>query len=202
MGEKRRRRKGAGKKEPSKTSAIDYFGTMFAESNRGSILVGLAEIDDALEELLSFYLKQNGPADEADWMLDSRAGDRPLASLNNRSVMACCLGLIDRHLLTMIDELRALRNARAHSTSMFALSDDDIQRVWNLLPDPEKEKKLKRWVDFWPKTVSTPMLKFIMSVYFVRRELGSQLTHLKIRSLGIEIPEQFVDKDESDNLGI
>jgi hypothetical protein len=169
---------------------------MFLESDRGSILVGLSEIDNRLEDLLSYYLKAFGPSDEADWMLDSVAGDRPLASLHNRSVMARCLGLIDGEVLEVIDELRSLRNKRAHSTAAFKLTEGDMagtMEAWLDVTRDEMEAEAPKW----PTEVSVAMRRFSQSVSIINTRLRSERRHLQERFGAIEIAVRTKREHES-----
>ena len=112
---------------------------LMGESDRGCLLVLLSDIDDKVEELLRITLEQYGCVRDAHWLLDAKAGSRPLGNLAVRTRLAKCLGLISPAIAHVIDEFRAIRNSHAHGTEAFALAEKDILPVKSAW-DPESWK--------------------------------------------------------------
>jgi len=92
---------------------------MLEERGRGAVLVGVARVDAALENLLQAALAP-GPA-KADGLF---LPERPLGSLGAKVALAHRLGLIDDPVERGLSVLRKLRNAFAHSAESASLHDD------------------------------------------------------------------------------
>jgi hypothetical protein len=162
---------------------------MFFESDRGAILVGLAEIDDRLEELLETCMKASGAGDSVGWMLDPMGGNRPLGNLHNRSVLARCLGIIDDELLAVIDEMRLIRNNRAHGATQSKLVDEDVEDLmlaWSV----DLRRIVQQTTERLPEHQSYAMRTFLASTDQVVSELRQTLSILKIHILRVEIPKE------------
>lgn len=91
---------------------------MLEERGRGAVLVGVARVDAALENLLQ-SLMASAPSREDGLFLP----DRPLGSFGAKVALARRLGLIDAPLERALSTLRKLRNAFAHSAESASLSD-------------------------------------------------------------------------------
>jgi hypothetical protein len=198
---KKQKRKGPKKKKPPRLEQIEYLKTMFQESDRGGILVGLAEIDDRLEDLLSCFLKANGPSNLAEWMLDPRAANRPLGNLMSRSVMARCLGFIDDELLGVIDELRDIRNKRAHTIAQFKLTVEDMNDVWKAWSDKSRVL-LENDDGIWPDSVTPAMKMFIQSVSLVSMQLYARLYDLQKMVDGIGVAKSTGSESKGDDTSV
>ncbi|HEY3395025.1 MAG TPA: hypothetical protein VGK58_20140 [Lacipirellulaceae bacterium] len=139
---------GEGSAESVNEAAADSLSqrleTMGGESDRGCLLVGLSEIDNRLEEMLLYALTKYGAEANAKWLLDAKAGSRPLGTLAVRTRIARCLGLITDQLENVIDELRGIRNIHAHGTSPLKLTAKDIAPVMDALPPLFCEELEKR----------------------------------------------------------
>jgi len=151
--------------------------------------------------LLFTFFSKFGPRDEAEWALDSIAGDRPLGTLRNRSVIARCLGLIDEDMLRLIDELRSLRNKRAHSSEGFALTVDDMQRPWQALPNYAKEG-LKQFTDGWSQAYGTAFGQYITCASWAADAVGENAAVADAMLEGIRIAELAKRERERDDLSI
>ena len=111
-----------------------YIEVMESESHRGCLLVGLSQIAHELGATLKASLSSRGGKSDADWLLDTKPGDRPLANLAIRTRMAVCLGLISNEERKIIDALRRLRNAHAHGTVPFTLNSEILRPILNTWP--------------------------------------------------------------------
>jgi hypothetical protein len=91
---------------------------MLEERGRGAVLVGVARVDAALENLLQALM---APAsNKGDGLF---LPDRPLGSLGAKVALARRLGLIDVPVERALSALRKLRNAFAHTAESASLSD-------------------------------------------------------------------------------
>jgi hypothetical protein len=100
--------------EAARTIALQ----MLQERGRGAVLVGVARVDAALENLLQ-ALMAPAPTKGDGLFLP----DRPLGSLGAKVALARQLGLIDAPVERALSALRKLRNAFAHSAESASLSD-------------------------------------------------------------------------------
>ena len=92
---------------------------MLEERGRGAVLVGVARVDAALENLLQAAI---GPTKgKGDGLF---LPERPLGSLGAKVALAHRLGLIDDQVERGLSVLRKLRNAFAHSAESASLNDD------------------------------------------------------------------------------
>jgi len=91
---------------------------MLEERGRGAVLVGVAQVDAALEHLLQALLAPAPSRGDGLFL-----PDRPLGSLGAKVALARRLGLIDAPVERALSALRKLRNAFAHSTESASLAD-------------------------------------------------------------------------------
>jgi len=99
------------------------------KSDRALVIVGAANIDDALREMLVSFLAES-PV-EIDELLD---GDSPLSTFSARTRLAYRLRLIDATLVRACNLIRKMRNAFAHEAEAPSLeSGPQKQRVAELL---------------------------------------------------------------------
>ena len=92
---------------------------MLEERGRGAVLVGVARVDAALENLLQSIMA-TGPA-KSDALFRP---ERPMGSLGAKVALAHRLGLIDDQVERAMGVLRKLRNAFAHSAESASLTDE------------------------------------------------------------------------------
>ncbi len=91
---------------------------MLEERGRGAVLVGVARVDAALENLLQAVM---APATgKGDGLF---LPERPLGSIGAKVALASRLGLIDGPVERALNVLRKLRNAFAHSAESASLGD-------------------------------------------------------------------------------
>jgi len=100
--------------QAAKTIALQ----MLEERGRGAVLVGVARVDAALENLLQAVLAPATANNDGLFL-----PDRPLGSIGAKVVLARRLGLIDAGVEKALNALRKLRNAFAHSAESASLSD-------------------------------------------------------------------------------
>ena len=106
-----------------------FLSTMGDETDRGCLLVAISHIADLLGEMLLLILSHDNDGMDAKWMLDPKAGDRPLASLAVRTRMARCLNLITDKDRKTINAIRKLRNEHAHGTEPFRFSKQAVDAI-------------------------------------------------------------------------
>ena len=91
---------------------------MIEERGRGAVLVGVSQVDTALERLLQAVLLPTAGHSESLFQ-----ADRPLGSFRARISQAHRLGLIETPVEQALHTLRRVRNAYAHSSDSASLSD-------------------------------------------------------------------------------
>jgi hypothetical protein len=92
---------------------------MLEERGRGAVLVGVARVDAALENMLQAVMAPG--SSKGDGLFQP---ERPLGSLGAKVALAHRLGLIDDAVERALGVLRKLRNAFAHSAESASLNDD------------------------------------------------------------------------------
>lgn len=100
--------------EAARTIALQ----MLEERGRGAVLVGVARVDAALENLLQALMAP--PSAKGDGLF---LPERPLGSIGAKVALASRLGLIDASVERALNVLRKLRNAFAHSAESASLGD-------------------------------------------------------------------------------
>jgi len=85
----------------------DFLGEKL---ERPLLIVGASKVDDLLFLIISNYFlpKISGKKD------DLLEGDRPLATFSSKIKITYRLGIIDRELFKILEQLRAIRNLSAH----------------------------------------------------------------------------------------
>lgn len=111
--------------------AAPIFETLEKESDRGSVLVGAAYLDNILEKILKFRL--NSKDDKTKIVDELFKFDSPLGSFSSKIKMSYCLELISKDAYCDFETIRKIRNACAHSSdNIFFGSKDVIQYSVNL----------------------------------------------------------------------
>ena len=88
---------------------------LIERSARPLLIIGAAKVDDLLFLILERYLVAKiANSKDSDELLE---GDRPLSTFSSRIKITYRLGLIDKSLYYVLDQLRKLRNIGAHSLS-------------------------------------------------------------------------------------
>jgi len=176
---------------------------MHAESDRGVLLVGLSQIDQALGDLLLYFLSLKGACMDAEWLLDPTAGNRPLGSLAIRTRIALCLGQIDDETRRLIDTIRQLRNIHAHQPKPFMLDERDIQPLMRAWPKKDRDYINKATEDMRGKHgKSRPTFKLMLSTSFITLYLEEQLALLRDGGVGVKIVESLKSIDKGNDSGI
>ena len=93
---------------------------MIEERGRGAVLVGVSQVDTALERLLQAVLLPT--AGHSDSLFQA---DRPLGSFRARISQAHRLGLIETPVEQALHTLRRVRNAYAHSSDSASLTSTE-----------------------------------------------------------------------------
>jgi len=91
---------------------------MLQERGRGAVLVGVARVDAAMEQLLQAVLLSTVGRNDSLFQ-----ADRPLGSFGARISLAHRLGLIETPVERALHTLRRVRNAFAHSSDSASLAD-------------------------------------------------------------------------------
>lgn len=99
----------------SLTSAFDDFADDFLAERtpRLMIIVGASKVDALLYGILAAYLlPKRAKSREQDELLE---GDRPLGTFSSRIKICYRLAIVDESLYLVLETLRSIRNASAHS---------------------------------------------------------------------------------------
>ena len=180
---------------------LEYLESLAKESDRGCLLVGISEIDHWLGAILLRVLSAKGGAVDAKWLLDPKAGNRPLGSLAMRTRIAFALGLIEGHTRKALDALRDLRNEHAHGTKDFSILDDHVDPLLAILRDHFPGGAEKRIAMYKTRKVSNARAKLNACMALVLAEL--QITDFYLEHHGtVEPVFQVESGDKGDNPGV
>jgi hypothetical protein len=94
------------------TDAFDLFVEDFLgeKLDRTLVIVGASKVDELLFRiLLKFLVPPINPKDD-----DLLEGDSPISSFSSRIKLAHRLGILDKELMQIIDQVRKIRNLCAH----------------------------------------------------------------------------------------
>ncbi len=110
-----------------------FARTLLDESDRGSVLVGTAYLDEEVELLLrdAFLTTDEAIKKCVDPML--KGGRAPLSSFWAKVKIACAMGLISPAVHDALDKMRDLRNAFAHRAGPVSLSDERVAPILHKL---------------------------------------------------------------------
>ena len=98
------------------------------QTDRGSVLIAAAYLDDALEDCLRARFVQDEKAID-----DLLGGEKPLGTFSARISTAYLLGLIDQKMRADLDAIRKIRNDFAHKRHHLRFSDQSIKDKCNNL---------------------------------------------------------------------
>jgi DNA-binding MltR family transcriptional regulator len=107
---------------PSLSSFREAAATFEKESDRGSALIAVAWVDDALEACLRSRFR-----DEKTIVDSLLRQDGPLGSFSSRIKTAYLLGLITASLYSDLERMRGIRNAFAHVRRRVRFKDQSIK---------------------------------------------------------------------------
>ena len=92
----------------------ELVGILMNESDRGSVLVASAFIEEAFEHFLRKKLRENcNDPSEVEWLLTAKPM-APIGSFHSRITTASVLGLIEPGFRDALLEFKTLRNSFAH----------------------------------------------------------------------------------------
>lgn len=113
----------------------ELFGAVFrnlvSESDRGAVLVGLAQVDDQLAQLFAAVVPKALSKRRREGILEYPG---PLGSVSAKADLALVVRLIPQRLHAAINQLRKLRNLVAHSAGGFTLEEHDepLRKMFDL----------------------------------------------------------------------
>ncbi|WP_157378273.1 hypothetical protein [Burkholderia ubonensis] len=115
--------------DPNSFRDAEFLGWLFKESERASVVLGGAVVD---EELLALLLKVMRPVKGSEDRLFEP--ERPLGAFSARITLAHRMGLIDDEFAGGLHAVRNLRNHFAHHAEMAQFSDAPIRdRVMSMV---------------------------------------------------------------------
>jgi DNA-binding MltR family transcriptional regulator len=118
------------KKEPQPANLPDfdlnYFKTLFNESDRGFVILAMSRIDEVLEELHKTHIKSiSSPSNK--FLDDLFGGHGTLSTLSARIKLAFGYGLVSKEDYLDLELLRGLRNGAAHTVEEFGFRQPAIR---------------------------------------------------------------------------
>ena len=132
------------KVETAEVSSSDFASTMSGESDRGAIILMATAIDDSLLAAL----KRNMSGLEAKELHSIFELDGLASSFSKRTKLAQAMGIIDRGTRLLIDLIREMRNACAHSRQALTFDSPVIivalESVFRDEENPVSEWETKR----------------------------------------------------------
>lgn len=106
----------------------DFRISLLAESDRGSVLMAAAFIEDKITQLLETYMVQNKTIQKK--IFD---GNGALATFSSKIDISFLLGLIPKNIYNDLGILRKLRNDFAHNAKSITFQTDYIKDKCNTL---------------------------------------------------------------------
>lgn len=106
----------------------DFRMSLLAESDRGSVLMAAAFIEDKITQLLETYMVQNKKIQEKIFN-----GNGALATFSSKIDMSFLLGLLAKNIYNDLGILRKLRNDFAHNAKSITFQTDYIKNRCNSL---------------------------------------------------------------------
>jgi hypothetical protein len=117
--------------------------TIFEESDRGTVLVASAMIDESLGKVLrAHFMSVAGVTSEDMDFLFERQPLPPLGSLALKTRFAFCLGLISMEMRQAISAFRDVRNDFAHNPESMQLSARHIDSILQCFSEESREELL------------------------------------------------------------
>lgn len=110
------------------TEFKDFRMSLLSESDRGSVLMAAAFIEDKITQLLETYMVQNKKIQEK--IFD---GNGALATFSSKIDISFLLGLIPKNIYNDLGILRKLRNDFAHNAKSITFQTDYIKDRCNAL---------------------------------------------------------------------
>ena len=110
--------------EAWKQYALPVFENLKKESDRGSVLVGAAFLDNLLERMLRLHLNSKGDKEK---IVDALFNfESVLGSLSSKIKMCYCLDLINKEIYSDCEIIRKIRNMCAHSSDNVFFGTRDV----------------------------------------------------------------------------
>src|SRR5688572_4839754 len=97
---------------------------LIEESDRGCVIVGAAQLEDDLAELLRHRLKTNGLSQKHIDAMFALSG--PLSSFSSKSLVCYGFGLITKSTYDDLTKIRRLRNKFAHNAKAADFLDPEV----------------------------------------------------------------------------
>jgi len=135
---------------------LEYFSAFLkeyqSETDRGAALVGAAQLDQQLLELLKRYFIDGKESSE---LLEGALA--PLGTFSSRILAAFCLGLISEYEFRELQLIRKIRNEFAHRTHGLMFEDQKVASLCANLDDRMPDA-LEHAIEM------TPRLRFVNAV--------------------------------------
>ena len=151
---------------------IDFRASLIQESDRGSVLMAAAFIEDKLEDLLEAYFVKNEKV-----CRQLLKGNGALATFSSKIDLTFLLGLIPENIFNDLHLLRKIRNEFAHTASKISFKTPSIK---------DRTRALS--------TLSKKMLRDDTKAYFMH----SMTTILTVINMKMETFERCSSQDNFD----
>lgn len=127
---------------------------LLSESDRGCVLILTSDLDNYLNEILSFWFKNIGNvSNKQEKVIFDFSG--PLGSFSNKIQLSKALGIIDDTIYRDLLIIRKIRNLAAHSNNSFSLSNNTVKnKIRNLHNISKHSQNIPRF-DYKSKNQST-----------------------------------------------
>lgn len=160
----------------SSSSFRQAAATFTSESDRGTALIAVAWVDDALEACLRAFFrdkKNGGNGDRHRRIVDALLQpDGPLGSFASRIKLAYLLGIITVSLYSDLEIMRKIRNSFAHGRQTVRFSDQSIKDRCRSLAGAQAFQR-------GAGPIRSPRQKFLISAFFATECLLSYAKHAK-----------------------
>lgn len=164
-------------------SGDDIAGMLFDESDRGVVIILGSWVEDTLLERITEKLPAMSRADEK--VLIDRG---PLRDFNARILMAKALGLISESDKEILETIKIMRNACAHSRRDISFRTPELRAVLLTLLSARDQQIVERS----PNSPVVPKAAFIAVCSFVLGVLQGETpaeAHARIRAANDELRE-------------
>lgn len=160
----------------SSSSFRQATATFTKESDRGTALIAVAWVDDALETCLRVFFrgeKNGGSGDRHRSIVDAvLQSEGPLGSFASRIKLAYLLGIITVSLYSDLEIMRKIRNSFAHGRQTVRFSDQSIKDRCKSLAGAQAFQR-------GAEPIRSPRQKFLISAFFATECLLSYAKHAK-----------------------
>ncbi|GAB3668236.1 hypothetical protein GCM10028791_43660 [Echinicola sediminis] len=140
-----------------------FVEDLLGEKNpRPIIIVGASRIDDLLYRIICKHLlPKNSKKSQQDELLE---GDNPIGTFSSRIKIVSRLGIIDKELYKILEQIRSIRNRSAHSIEFNIKKSPLREQITELKKMVLKRKSYERTLERYFKGVDMNEIKELQCI--------------------------------------